>query len=125
MRTSIAAVLLALVSPVALAVEAPVMFRITVKSDGQIVDSPSFLANVGQPATVRLSSGIAIEALPKPMEADGRGWTQVRITYFDTPDSRFVQEMSMQHHHGLRTGSFEYTDPMNRRYRIEIGNASR
>jgi hypothetical protein len=101
------------------------MFHISVKSDGRVVESPSFLANVGQPATVRLSSGIAVEALAKPMEADGRGWTQVRITYFETPDSRFVQEMSMQHRNGLRTGSFDYTDPMNRRYRIEIGNAGR
>jgi hypothetical protein len=72
MKTSLAAVLLALVSPVA----------------------------------------VAVEALAEPMEADERGWTQVRITIFDTPDSKFVQELPMRHLYGLRTGISEYTKPL-------------
>jgi hypothetical protein len=107
-------------SVVVMAAEGPVMFYVTVKSDAG-VESPSFLAKVGQPATIRLSSGIAVEALAKPVEPDGGAWTQVRITYFETPSSRFVQEMSMHNKHGLRTGSFEYTDPANRRYVIKVG----
>ena len=125
MRIAIAAVLLAAALPVNAADEAPVLFRVIVKNHGQVVDSPSFLAKVGEPATVRLSDGISIEALAKPTGSDGRGWTQVRITYLDTPDSKMVQEMSMQHRSGLRTGSFEYTDPTNRRYVIQVGNAGR
>ncbi len=121
MRTSVIAAMLALASTVLFAAEGPVLFHVTVKSEGRIVDSPSFLATVGQPATVRLSSGVAVEALAKPAEPDGRAWTQVRITYFETPSSRFVQEMSMQHQYGLRTGLFEYTDPANRRYLIKVG----
>jgi hypothetical protein len=105
----------------AIAAEGPVMFHVTVKSDGRIVESPSFLAAVGQPATVRLSSGVSVEALAKPVESTGGAWTQVRITYFETPTSRFVQEMSMHNQYGLRTGSFEYTDPANRRYLIKVG----
>ena len=118
---SVMAVLAMCGSVVVAAAESPVMFRVTVKSDGGGVESPSFLATVGQPATIRLSSGVAIEALAKPVEADGGAWTQVRITYFETPTGRFVQEMSMHNKFGLRTGSFEYTDPANRRYLIKVG----
>jgi len=121
MRTSIIAALVAFGSAVANAAEGPVMFHVTVKGAGGVVESPSFLAAVGQPATVRLSSGVAVEALAKPVESDGGAWTQVRITYFETPTSRFVQEMSMHNQFGLRTGSFEYTDPSNRRYLIKVG----
>ena len=102
------------------AAEGPVMFHVTVKSEGGAVESPSFLATVGQPATIRLSSGVSVEALAKPADPDGGAWTQVRITYFETPDSRFVQEMSMHNHFGPRTGSFEYTDPTHRRYVISV-----
>ena len=125
MKTSVVAVLLSATASVAVAAtEPPVMFHVTIKSD-RGVESPRFLATVGEPATVRLADGVAVEALAKPMEADGRAWTQVRITYFDTPDSKFVQEMSMHHQPGQRTGSFEYTDPTNRRFVIEIGDAAR
>ena len=112
---------LAMCGSLAVAAEGPVMFHVMVKSDGDRVESPSFLAAIGQPATIRLSSGVAVEALAKPAESDGGAWTQVRITYFETPTSRFVQEMSMHNKHGLRTGSFEYTDPANRRYVIKVG----
>lgn len=122
MRTSVVAALMAFASAAAIAAEGPVMFHVTVKSDGRIVESPSFLATVGQPATVRLSSGVAVEALAKPVESDGGAWTQIRITYYETPSSRFVQEMSMYNEFGLRTGSFEYTDPTNLRYLIKVGS---
>jgi hypothetical protein len=62
-----------------------------------------------------------IEALTKPAEGDGRAWTQVRITWLETPDSKFVQKMSLHHHMGQRSGSFEYSDPSNRRFVIELG----
>jgi hypothetical protein len=113
--------LLGLSPLIATAGEDPVMFRVTVKEGGRVIASPSFLANVGQPATVRLASGLSLEALPKPAEPDGRAWTQIRITYFETPDSKFVQEMQMRHLDALRTGSFEYTDPAQRRYVVQVG----
>ena len=103
------------------AAEGPVMFHVTVKGEGGSVESPSFLAAIGQPATIRLSSGVTVEALAKPAESDGGAWTQVRITYFETPTARFVQEMSTHNKFGMRTGSFEYTDPANRRYVIKVG----
>ena len=122
MRTAIAAVLLTLAAPLAVAAENPVLFRVTVKSDGQVIDQPSFLATVGQSAKVSLSSGGAVEARAKPAEADGRSWTQVRIIYSETSDAKFVHEMSLHHSPGQRTGSFDYTDPFNRRFRIEVGS---
>lgn len=121
MKTRLAVMLLGLLPLIAAAGEEPVMFRVTVKEGGRVIASPSFLANVGQPATVRLASGLSLEALPKPAEPDGRAWTQIRITYFETPDSKFVQEMQMRHLDALRTGSFEYTDPAQRRYVVQIG----
>jgi hypothetical protein len=122
MRTSVVAALMLLAPLVASAAEGPVMFYVTVRGDGGVVESPSFLAAVGQPATVRLSSGVTVEALAKPIEADGGAWTQVRITYFETPTSKFVQEMATLNKFGMRTGSFEYTDPANRRYVIKVGS---
>lgn len=119
MKTLIAAFVL-LGSTVVAAAEDPVFFRVTVKQAGQVTDSPSFLADVGKPVTLRLKDGLTIEALTKPAEDDGRSWTQVRITYFDTPDSKFVQEMSMRHEKGQRAGSFEYSDPSNRRFVIQV-----
>ena len=125
MKTSIVAVALTFASTLALAGEAPVLFKISVKKDGKVLYSPSFLANVGEPATVRLEEHLAVEALAKPAEADGRAWTQVRVTFFDTPDAKQVYEMSMHHKFpGLRTGSFEYTDPLQRRFLITVGPSS-
>lgn len=43
----------------------------------------------------------------------------VRITYFDTGESKFVQEMSMRHRLA-EGGSFEYTDPAKRRYVVVV-----
>jgi hypothetical protein len=91
MRTAVVAALMMFGSAVVAAAEGPVMFHVTVKGDGGLVES------------------------------DGGAWTQVRITYFETPTSRFVQEMATLNKHGLRTGSFEYTDPTNRRYLIKVG----
>lgn len=121
MKTRLAVILLGLSPLIANAGDDPVMFRVTVKEGGSVIASPSFLANVGQPATVRLASGLTLEALPKPAEPDGRAWTQIRITYFETPDAKFVQEMQMRHLDAQRTGSFEYTDPTQRRYLVEVG----
>ena len=120
MKRLIAGIVIAVAPMLAAASGDIVNFRVTVKKDGQTIESPSFLANVGQAATVRLGSGITIEALAKPDEPDGKAWTQIRITYFETDDSKFVQEMQMRHSNGLRTGSFDYTDPTNRRYHVEI-----
>jgi hypothetical protein len=120
-KSFLAVVLLGLSPLIAIADEGPVMFRVTVKEGGRVIASPSFLANVGQSATIRLSDSLSIEALPKAAESDGRAWTQIRIKYFETPDSKFVQEMQMRHPVAMRTGSFEYTDPANRRYVVAIG----
>ena len=122
MKNLLAVMLLGLSPIVAIADEGPVLFRVTVKENGNVIASPSFLANVGHAASIRLDSNISIEALPKPAEADGRAWTQVRFTYFESENSRFTQEMQMRHQFPmLRTGSFEYTDPANRRYVVQIG----
>ena len=122
MRTLIAAIVLTFGTTLAAAgADDPVFFRVIVKKDGRLTDSPSFLATVGQPVTLRLTDGLTVEALAKPVESDGGAWTQVRITYFETPDSKFVQEMSMHHPQGQRDGSFEYSDPSKRRFVIQVG----
>ena len=123
MKTGITGFLLALAATFAVAAEDPLFVRVTVKADGRVVDQPSFLAAVGQPATVSLTSGGSVEALAKPAEADGGSWTQVRITYSETRDGKFVHEMSLHHSPGLRSGSFDYTDPFNRRFTIQVGPA--
>ena len=123
MKTLVAAALLTAASTMAIGAESPVKFRVTVKKDGHMLESPTFLATVGQPVTLRLKDGLTVEALAKPVEADGRAWTRVRITYIEAPDSKFVQEMSMHHPKGQRTGSFEYTDPSKRRFVIDVGGA--
>jgi hypothetical protein len=61
-----------------------------------------------------------VEVLAKPVEPDGRSWTQVRIIYSDTSDGTFVHEMSLHHSPGERAGSFDYTDPFKRRFTIEV-----
>jgi hypothetical protein len=124
MKALVAAVFLTVASNMAIGAESPVKFHLTVKKDGHVLESPTFLAAVGQPVTLRLKDGLTVEALAKPIEADGQAWTRVRITYFETPDSRFVQEMSMHHPKGQRTGSFEYTDPSKRRFVIDVGSAN-
>lgn len=122
MMKTLAAAFVTLASSAAFAAEAPVMFHLTVKKDGHVLESPSFMAAIGKTVTLKLHDGLTVEALAKPVEADGGAWTQVRITYFQTPDSKLVQEMSMHHPHGARAGSFEYTDPSKRRFVIEIGD---
>ena len=122
MKRPVTALLLAALATSAVAAEeGAVMFRVTVKDGDRVIASPSFLANVGRAATIRLGDGLAIEALPKPVEPDGRSWTQIRITYFETEDSKFVQEMQMRHRVSDRSGSFEYTDPAQRRYVVVVG----
>lgn len=122
MTKMLAAAFVTMASTAALAAEAPVMFHLTVKKDGHVLESPSFLAAIGKPVTLKLHDGLTVEALAEPAEADGGAWTQVRITYVEAPGSNFVQEMSMHHPRGERAGSFEYTDPSKRRFVIEIGD---
>ena len=98
MRTVIATLVMALAPSITVAAERPLMVRVTVKSGGQVIDQPSFLANVGQPATVSLSSGGSVEVLAKPVEPDGRSWTQDRITFSEDSDAKSVEEMSLHHH---------------------------
>jgi hypothetical protein len=120
-KNLLAVTLLGLSPFAAIADESPVLFRVTVKEDGRVIASPSFLAKVGEAASIRVDPSLSIEGLAKPADPDGRAWTQIRITYFETPDSRLVQEMQMRHPAAMRTGSFEYTDPANRRYVVRIG----
>ena len=105
----------------AAASDGSVLFRVSVKQDGRDIASPSFLARVGEPTTVKMGSDLKLEALAKPREANGEAWTQIRITYFETPDASMVQEMTMRHPDGVRAGSFEYTDPAKRRYVVQVG----
>ena len=121
MKILIAAVLLTLGSTVAVGSDEIVKFTVTVKEGDRLIASPTFLANIGRPASIRLGDSLTVEALAKPPESNGHSWTQVRITYFETEDSKFVQEMHMRHKLPLRTGSFEYTDPAQRRYVVEVG----
>jgi hypothetical protein len=73
---------------------------------------------------MRLSGGLSVEALTKAPEPDGRSWTQVRITYFETGDSKFVEEMSM-HHTIAEGGSFEFTEPgKHRRFVVVVSQAN-
>jgi hypothetical protein len=55
-KSSIVAALLISVSSLAHAAGDNVRFAVTVKTDGVVTDSPSFVAAVGQAASVRLRS---------------------------------------------------------------------
>ena len=121
MKRVIVAMAVLLAANVSATPEETVRFSVTVKHEGQLLGAPSFLAYVGRPASMRFGEGMAVEALAEPFDAEGRAWTKVRITTFETEDSQFVQEMRMRHRHGLRTGSFEYTDGAKRRYVILVG----
>lgn len=70
----------------AVGAESPVKFHLTVKKrDGRVLESPAFPAAVGQPVPLRFKGGLSIDALAKPVEADGRARTRVRITYLKRP----------------------------------------
>ena len=98
------------------------LFEINVKKDGELIAKPSVLAAMGQPVSLRIGGGIAFEASSEPAETAGNYWSKIRITYFETPDSRMVQEMSMRHDDG---GSFEYTDPSGRRFVVYVRRVDR
>jgi len=110
MKIAIFVALLMSASGLVQASEDRVLFAVTEKTDGVVTASPSFVAAVGQQASVRLSDGLSIEALTKVPDSDGRSWTQVRITYFQGSDSKFVQETSMRHTLA-EGGSIEFTEP--------------
>jgi hypothetical protein len=116
-----AALSLALVASAAGKDEDAVLIRVSVMQEGRAIASPSFLAKVGEPAVIKMGDGLKLEALAKPKNAIGDAWTQIRITYFETPDGHMVQEMTMRHPQGVRTGSFEYTDAAKRRYVVRVG----
>ena len=91
-----------------------VLFQVTEKTDGVVTAKPAFLAEVGQTATVRLADGVSVEAHTDAAANDGRSWTRVRVTFFDSPDAKYVQEWSM--HHKVGQGSVEFTDPSNHKH---------
>ena len=123
MKTLIVGAVIGLASINAYPAQNNVLFAVTVKKDGVVIDSPKFLATVGQPATVRLPDGLTIEGLTNPPGADGRVWTKVRITYFEASDSKMVQEMSMRHTIA-QGGSFDFTDPaQHRKFEISVRQA--
>ena len=98
-------------------------FEVDVKKDGRVVDKPSFLASLGQPVTIRFGDGRAFEAATRPAGEAGQYWSQIRITLFETDSSRMVHEMSMLH--DADGGSFEYTDPAQRRYFVKVRKVDR
>jgi hypothetical protein len=123
MKTSIVAALLISASGLVQASDDRVLFAVTEKTDGVVTASPSFVATVGQAASVRLADGLSIEALTKEPEPDGRSWTQVRITYFEASDSKFVQERSMRHTLA-EGGSIEFTEPTkHKRFIVVVSKA--
>jgi hypothetical protein len=119
-RTLIALAVLMLVPTVAVAGDETAKFRVSVKKDGREIASPSFRAKVGQPASIRIGDDLTLEALAKPVRPDGRAWTKIRITYSETEDAKFIHEMHLRHASGSDGGSFEYTDPLNRRYFVQV-----
>ena len=120
MRIPIALTLLMLAPMGVMAGEETAKFRVSVKKDGRVIASPTFRARVGQPASIRIGEELTLEALAKPVESDGRAWTQIRITYSETEDAKLVHEMHLRHGVGSDGGSFEYTDPLNRRYLVQV-----
>jgi hypothetical protein len=98
-------------------------FEVNVRKDGELIEKPAFLATVGQPVTIRLGSGLTFEAASEAAEKPGNYWSKIRITYFETPESRFVQEMTALH--DADGGSFEYTDPAQRRYFVKVRKVDR
>ena len=105
-----AATLLAAASATIQAAEQRVLFSVTETTDGVVSAHPSFLAAVGQQASVRLPDGSFVEALTSAPEADGRSWTRLRFTYFETSEGKFVQEISMRHTIA-EGGSINFTEP--------------
>lgn len=91
-----------------------VLFQVTEKTDGVVTAKPSLLAEVGQTAALRFADGMYIEVHTDPAATDGRSWTKVRLTSFETPQAKYVQEWNM--HHVVGEGSVEFTDPTNRRH---------
>ena len=91
-----------------------VVVSVTEQTNGAVTASPKMLANVGEPASVRLNDGVAVETTTKAPDADGRSWTKVRFTYLQTADASMVQEMSMRNKVGQ--GSFEFTDPESKKH---------
>jgi hypothetical protein len=124
MKSAIVVALLMSASGLVQASEDRVFFAVTEKTDGVVTASPSFVATVGQQASVRLADGLSIEALTKAPDADGRSWTQVRITYFEGSDSKFVQETSMRHTLA-EGGSIEFTEPSkHKRFVVVVSKAN-
>lgn len=109
----IALVLISIVAIATAGSDDRVMFSVTVKTNGVVTDSSSVVTSVGTPVTVPLSDGMSVEAFARPEESDGQSWTQIRVTYLDTADSKLVHEMAMRLAHG-RAGSFDYVDPSHR-----------
>jgi len=123
MKSLILAFAFSAVAVSATASDDTVMFNVRVTQNGEQIAAPSFLAKVGEPATIRMGQGLlsfAIEALAKPPESDGLAWTKIRITTFETEDARMVQEMEMRTRPGDRNGSFGYNGPQKRYYYVEM-----
>ena len=118
MRIASMAVLVALSPLLVAASPQRVLFSVTEQTDGVVTASPSFLAEVGQTATVKLADGMAVEGTTNAPEADGRSWTKVRITFLETADAKMVQELTMRHRVG--EGSFEFTEPGNHRHFVVV-----
>ena len=108
MKKSIAVLLLS-APMIAFASPDRVLFQVTEKTDGVVTAKPSLLVEVGQTAALRLADGMFVEVHTDPAATDGRSWTKVRLTSFETPDAKYVQEWNM--HHVPGQGSVEFTDP--------------
>ena len=87
-----------------------VLFQVTEKTDGVVTAKPSLLVEVGQSASLRFADGVFVEVHTDPAAIDGRSWTKVRLTSFETPEAKYVQEWTMHHVVGV-----EFTDPTNRK----------
>jgi len=113
MKKAIATVLLS--APlIAFASPDRVLFQVTEKTDGVVTAKPSLLVEVGQTAGLRFADGMFVEVHTDPAATDGRSWTKVRLTSFETPEARYVQEWTM--HHVVGEGSVEFTDPTSRKH---------
>jgi hypothetical protein len=100
-----------------------VWFNVILKEEGKVIASPEKAGAFGTPLQFELPHGLNVEAIAKAPESDGRSWTQVRFTFFETGDAKFVQEMQMRA--DLKaTPSFDYAVPgTKRKFRVEVRGA--
>jgi hypothetical protein len=115
-----ATVFLLAVSSSVVAAEKGVRFDVSLKRNGETIDSSSASGAMGQPLKVSMKNGMFIDAVADAPASDGRSKTQVRINVFHRDDTDMTFEFNTRAN--LSEGlSFDYTPPeTGLKFRIEV-----